>query len=529
MTNKPANEVNCFSNFQYNATGNSKINAYLLSLLVHYNYPTVLMNNNDENAAEVMALFQNENLFLQKLNNAIGHYFENERIISITNPNPANGYDPEAIIISTANYIIVVFRGTDRIAMNPAKPLLFEFANYHTGEWINTDFDGVKINGGFNMPGQVHRGFTRSLGTILPIIADSLRNLNVANKKLWITGHSLGGAHAQLCATYLKKGFQINPYGVYTYASPHVGDATFVAEMDRLFPGTQLQRFEFMNDPAPLLPLYSMGYRRAGIRNYYSKVTGANYFFNTTEVASDLQNLSAMFCFHNTEWYARSAYFELTDNNEAIKASIPNCPPLPLKSCNKDIDYRLANGETMTDIMASVTGDLLNRITRNITAAVQNITGNALPDGEGTYRIRCVQGGKTLGVAANCNYSDGCRFILRDDDGTNRMRFEVRKSGLGYSIKLKGTNKVLDVKDMSFDNGARMQLWGQHLIPVVPNNQIWYLLTAGTGNRFVLQNERSRKVLDADNPNTGNNGCEVMQWEYWQASQNQIWIFEKIN
>jgi hypothetical protein len=109
------------------------------------------------------------------------------------------------------------------------------------------------------------------------------------------------------------------------------------------------------------------------------------------------------------------------------------------------------------------------------------------------------------------------------------MRFEVRKSGLGYSIKLKGTNKVLDVKDMSFDNGARMQLWGQHLIPVVPNNQIWYLLTAGTGNRFVLQNERSRKVLDADNPNTGNNGCEVMQWEYWQASQNQIWIFEKIN
>jgi hypothetical protein len=49
------------------------------------------------------------------------------------------------------------------------------------------------------------------------------------------------------------------------------------------------------------------------------------------------------------------------------------------------------------------------------------------------------------------------------------------------------------------------------------------------GNRYVLQNEKSKKVLDADSPRTNTNGCEVMQWDYRHNALNQVWVFEKVN
>ena len=521
---KPVNEVNCFSNFQPGNTGNCKINAYLLSLLIHYNYPRAISGNDDEGVAVNREMFQDETVFLRKYKDKVAHYFTNPMITSVNNGLAANGYDPEAVVISTQEFIIVVFRGTDRIAFKSTQFPFFETLNYEAGEWVNTDFDAVKINAPFSLPGQVHRGFNNSIQSILPRLADTLRKYEVGRKKLWITGHSLGGALAQLTAVYLKKQYQINAQGVYTYASPHVGDANFAAGAELLFPGTTIQRFEFMTDPAPYLPPVAMGYGRVGARNFYSKESGSNYFFNTNE----FNGISLDFCFHNSEWYARAAYLQLTENNEAIKSSIPNCPPRPKMGCLADYHYKLADGMSVTEIANEALTDITNQISHTIGVVAANITGSALKTGTGTYKITCLKDGKNLAVSGTSG-ANGRRLILWQEDGGNNMRFEVFKKGAGYGLRMKGTNRVLDVIDGGVNNGDRIQIWDNNLTSLpLQNNQIWYLYPVG-GNRYVLQNEKSKKVLDADNPNTGANGCEVMQWDYRQGARNQVWVFEKIS
>ncbi len=520
---KPTNEVNCFANFQPLNTGNSKINAYLISLLMHYNYPRALSGIDEESASVNLEMFQNEAVFLRKYKDKVAHYFTNPIITSVNNGRASNGYDPEAIVISTEEYIIVAFRGTDRIAFKSTQFPYLEMINYEAGEWVNTDFDAIKINAPYSLPGQVHRGFNNSAQSILPRLADTLRKYEVNRKKLWITGHSLGGALAQLTATYLKKQYQFNAHCIYTYASPHVGDANFVSEIDRMFPETTIQRFEFMTDPAPYLPPVAMGYSRAGSRNFYSKETGSNYLFNTGEV----NGISLDVCFHNSEWYARAAYLELTDNNNALKSTIPDCPQRPKVACLEDYHYKLADGMTAVEIAEAALLDITNKIANTIGVVSANITGNALVTGTGTYKITCLKDGKNLAVQGTSG-NNGRRLILWQEDNGNNMRFEVFKKGAGYGLKMKGTNRVIDVIDGNVDNGARIQIWDNNLTSLpFQNNQIWYLYPVG-GNRYVLQNEKSKKVLDADSPRTGENGCEIMQWDYRKNATNQVWVFEKV-
>ena len=47
------------------------------------------------------------------------------------------------------------------------------------------------------------------------------------NKKVFVTGHSLGGAMAVLCAYRLQEKAKIDVYGVYTYGCPRVGNLQF--------------------------------------------------------------------------------------------------------------------------------------------------------------------------------------------------------------------------------------------------------------------------------------------------------------
>jgi len=94
---------------------------------------------------------------------------------------------------------------------------------------------------------------------------------------------------------------------------------------------------------------------------------------------------------------------------------------------------------------------------------------------------------------------------------------------------MKGTNRVLDVIDGSNNNGTRIQIWDDNLTSLpFQNNQIWYFQNVG-GNRYVLQNEKSKKVLEAQGNNTNSNGCVVMQNEFRDDALSQVWVFEKVN
>ena len=113
----------------------------------------------------------------------------------------------------------------------------------------------------------------------------------------------------------------------------------------------------------------------------------------------------------------------------------------------------------------------------------------------------------------------------------NNELFTIFKYGIGYGIKVEApdTEKVLDVTGMSTANNASVKTYDKHILPVIPNNQIWYFHQIGTTNRYIIQNERSGKVLEADNANTGNPGCGVRQNPYKDRALNQIWVLEKVN
>ena len=75
--------------------------------------------------------------------------------------------------------------------------------------------------------GKLHIGFNHYVDKIWPEIA--MRVLEVKNKKLWVTGHSLGAAMATIMAyRFATYDAVCTPAGLFTYGSPRVGNRTFI-------------------------------------------------------------------------------------------------------------------------------------------------------------------------------------------------------------------------------------------------------------------------------------------------------------
>jgi hypothetical protein len=75
--------------------------------------------------------------------------------------------------------------------------------------------------------GKVHRGFKKALDEVWFDLLPHIRKLYDKGCKIWITGHSLGGALATLSAS--RYGIA---QGVYTFGSPRVGNEAFKEKFD---------------------------------------------------------------------------------------------------------------------------------------------------------------------------------------------------------------------------------------------------------------------------------------------------------
>jgi|GEM_PF-349031 len=99
----------------------------------------------------------------------------------------------------------------------------------------------------------VHRGFKEALDHVWKDLQPQLVRLRVP---LFITGHSMGGALAQLAAWYHP------PCGVYSFGAPRVGDTGFTAGMTR----TPVYRLVNDRDVVTVLPPSSqlLSFKAAG-------------------------------------------------------------------------------------------------------------------------------------------------------------------------------------------------------------------------------------------------------------------------
>ncbi len=102
--------------------------------------------------------------------------------------------------------------------------------------------------------GHVHSGFRKSLNEVWDTAVQHLRRPELdcgpgAARRLWLTGHSLGGALATLAAARLP-----HAAGLYTFGCPKVGDVEFHREFNRRNVATNTFRFVHARDAVVHLP-----------------------------------------------------------------------------------------------------------------------------------------------------------------------------------------------------------------------------------------------------------------------------------
>jgi hypothetical protein len=148
-----------------------------------------------------------------------------------------NAYDAgKGFIVESVrapHFSALVFRGTEQ-----------DVGHY----WRDLDTVTVAFPGGV---GEVHRGFHTAFATVW---ADVERALAQLAGPVFYAGHSLGGAIATLAAARKP------PRALYTFGSPRVGDAAFVASLDHV----AVHRVVHGHDPVAAVPPEILGYRHAG-------------------------------------------------------------------------------------------------------------------------------------------------------------------------------------------------------------------------------------------------------------------------
>lgn len=102
---------------------------------------------------------------------------------------------------------------------------------------------------------RVHGGFLLSWLYMKPWVEAKLEQRMKDGRRLWITGHSMGGAQAHLAAHALRRKLEPSRLaGVYTFAAPRVGDRAFRDAISKAPFAHRVFRFENEYDLVPLLP-----------------------------------------------------------------------------------------------------------------------------------------------------------------------------------------------------------------------------------------------------------------------------------
>ncbi len=352
--NPPKKEIGCFRHFNPDVVGVDPVNAYLLAKMNELMYT--------ERLDFEMRLLQQGNQFYDELKSTdqlkehplidncnfksayeqrFGHFFSNEEVkaadfyfikkarldtSNFLGIHSVKGCDPELIVIDHNSTILILYRGTDDILGN------------RYAEWKGTDFNFSKIHSDSNLNRVlVHEGFWKSFDLIKNELILLLDSLDAKNKKIWLTGHSLGGSMAILSGVYLSKlGYPVN--NVYTYATPRqIGKKGFRNFADSLL-DNRIHRFEYYLDPVTLL--WAPGYKPIGKRHWFDNATKGNYqcyydcqerkffwrpfYFHKSifatknrleqqrikeeQLVANIFKIPCKIFYHNTQWYVKSTY-----------------------------------------------------------------------------------------------------------------------------------------------------------------------------------------------------------------------------
>lgn len=171
--------------------------------------------------------------------------------------NTAQNVSTQALLGKWNNDLVIAFRGTELTL----------------ADWW-TDLNGT-LTATPQFAGRVHSGFAAALQPVYGAIHRFVRNLRDDKTRVFLCGHSLGGALAQLAAYRLATEPNFPTVrGVFTYGAPRVGDANFVAEYRRLPIGRLSQLWVAAGDPVTRVAPHAFEYRHV-VPRQYTLVSGA--------------------------------------------------------------------------------------------------------------------------------------------------------------------------------------------------------------------------------------------------------------
>lgn len=153
------------------------------------------------------------------------------------------GTDTQAYVAAKEQHVIVCYRGTASRT-----------------DWI---MDAkLSKTASFNGVGKVHRGFKSALDSVWEKIKTAVEERS-EGRKLFVTGHSLGAALAQLTAYRLAVLQKHDIAAVYAFGSPRIGNRAYKKAYDELL---SFKTFLHINnqDIVPQLPPRILGYRHVG-------------------------------------------------------------------------------------------------------------------------------------------------------------------------------------------------------------------------------------------------------------------------
>lgn len=170
-----------------------------------------------------------------------------------------NGDTSVASITSYKNRNVVAYMGTKTQFDTPAnvldtlkdwsqnfEALLMPFSL--TSEQLgNKVQEGTDID---DLGGKVHRGFLEELQAVQALVVAELMRRGGRRRRVFVTGHSQGGAEAALATrALLAGGFKLAD--TYTFAAPRAGNKGFVESVPVEVP---VHRIEFGDDIVPHVP-----------------------------------------------------------------------------------------------------------------------------------------------------------------------------------------------------------------------------------------------------------------------------------
>ncbi|MCR9161103.1 MAG: lipase family protein [Nannocystaceae bacterium] len=156
---------------------------------------------------------------------------------------PASGL--QAFVTANDEHVVVSFRGSEEVL-----------------DWLtNLSFAqaGAASEG---LPGDVHIGFRTSLDAGWDALSDAVEAFGGRDRRLWVTGQSLGGALATLAAArWAAAGFDVAP--VYAFANPRSLDTEAAVALQVALAG-RAYRYVNEGDLVPRVPPWGGAAAEAG-------------------------------------------------------------------------------------------------------------------------------------------------------------------------------------------------------------------------------------------------------------------------